>query len=96
MGIATRIPAGPAAGSQPAKAVRLGSLDLGTSAARVKASPRCHAHTSSDDSEDIDQAYDAGTNSYLVKPVKFASLLDLVRILDLYWIFLNEKPKLHR
>ena len=48
--------------------------------------------TSSAQSPDIDRAYDAGANSYLVKPVAFESLLGLVRTLGLYWIATNEGP----
>jgi CheY-like chemotaxis protein len=48
--------------------------------------------TSSAQSPDIDRAYDAGANSYLVKPVAFDRLLDLVRTLGLYWIGTNEGP----
>jgi CheY-like chemotaxis protein len=48
--------------------------------------------TSSQHSPDIDRAYDAGANSYLVKPVAFEGLLGLVRTLGLYWIMTNEGP----
>ena len=46
--------------------------------------------TSSQHSPDIDRAYDAGANSYLVKPVAFEGLVSLVRTLGLYWIMTNE------
>ena len=48
--------------------------------------------TSSAQSPDIDRAYDAGANSYLVKPVAFENLLGLVQTLGLYWITTNEGP----
>ena len=48
--------------------------------------------TSSAQSPDINRAYDAGANSYLVKPVAFEHLLALVRTLGLYWITTNEGP----
>lgn len=48
--------------------------------------------TSSQQSPDINRAYDAGANSYLVKPVAFENLLGLVRTLGLYWIMTNEGP----
>jgi DNA-binding response OmpR family regulator len=48
--------------------------------------------TSSKDSGDINRAYDLGANSYLVKPVAFDSLFDLIRSLNLYWLVLNQKP----
>ncbi len=48
--------------------------------------------TSSRQSEDVDQAYDFGANSYLVKPVDLDGLLNLVRTAGLYWTVLNEAP----
>jgi len=48
--------------------------------------------TSSDQEEDLRQAYDLGANSYLVKPVRSQALLDLVRQLDSYWLVLNRLP----
>ena len=50
--------------------------------------------TSSNQSPDVNRAYDLGANSYLVKPAGFDSLLDLVKSLDVYWLILNEKPEL--
>jgi CheY-like chemotaxis protein len=50
--------------------------------------------TSSNQSPDINRAYDLGANSYLVKPAGFDSLLELVKSLDVYWLILNEKPDL--
>ena len=52
--------------------------------------------TSSNQSPDINRAYELGANSYLVKPAGFDSLLDLVKNLDMYWLILNEKPELDR
>ena len=51
--------------------------------------------TSSNQSPDINRAYELGANSYLVKPAGFDSLLDLVKNLDMYWLILNEKPELN-
>jgi CheY-like chemotaxis protein len=50
--------------------------------------------TSSRESSDVNRAYELGANSYLVKPVAFDALLDLVKTLDMYWLILNEKPDL--
>jgi len=50
--------------------------------------------TSSRNNEDINRCYDLGANSYLVKPVQFEALLDMMKTLHLYWIFMNEKPDL--
>jgi CheY-like chemotaxis protein len=49
--------------------------------------------TSSKNDSDVDRAYDLGANSYLVKPVSFETLLELVKSLELYWLVLNERPK---
>ena len=49
--------------------------------------------TSSRQSRDLEQAYDLGANSYLVKPVAFDDLLKMVDALKLYWIVFNEIPK---
>lgn len=48
--------------------------------------------TSSRHEKDIHLAYDSGANSYLVKPVGFDALLEMVRMIDVYWLRLNEKP----
>lgn len=48
--------------------------------------------TSSRDAGDINRAYDLGANSYLVKPVAFDRLTDLVGWVERYWITLNEQP----
>ena len=50
--------------------------------------------TSSKESADINRAYDLGANSYLVKPVGFDSLLELVKSLEVYWIMLNQNPEI--
>jgi CheY-like chemotaxis protein len=39
--------------------------------------------------EDINRAYDLGANSYLVKPVTFTGLVDLVESLHKYWLVSN-------
>jgi CheY-like chemotaxis protein len=49
--------------------------------------------TSSRETIDINQAYDSGVNSYLVKPIGFASLLEMLNALSLYWLKLNEYPE---
>jgi len=51
--------------------------------------------TSSNQSPDVNRAYELGANSYLVKPAGFDSLLELVKNLDMYWLILNEKPELN-
>jgi CheY-like chemotaxis protein len=48
--------------------------------------------TSSREGADVNRAYELGVNSYLVKPVAFDALLDMMETLNLYWLLLNERP----
>jgi len=48
--------------------------------------------TSSGQAADINRAYELGANSYLVKPVSFEALTQLVQGLGVYWLILNESP----
>ncbi|MGF1522334.1 MAG: response regulator [Leptolyngbyaceae cyanobacterium] len=48
--------------------------------------------TSSKETIDIDQSYDLGVNSYLVKPVNFKALSEMIALLGTYWLRLNEHP----
>ena len=50
--------------------------------------------SSSKENREINRAYDLGANSYLVKPVAFEALLEMVTTLNLYWLIFNQKPKL--
>ncbi|HEY6200723.1 MAG TPA: response regulator [Candidatus Binatia bacterium] len=50
--------------------------------------------TSSKETTDVNRAYELGANSYLLKPVTFESLLDMIKTLRLYWIEMNELPTL--
>jgi CheY-like chemotaxis protein len=50
--------------------------------------------TSSNQLSDVNRAYDLGANSYLVKPVAPNAMVDLVKLLGLYWLVVNEKPEL--
>lgn len=52
------------------------------------------ALTSSRERTDVNRAYDLSINSYLVKPVAFDNLMQLVQALGLYWMVLNENPDL--
>ena len=47
--------------------------------------------TSSNRSEDVRLAYDAGANSYLVKPVEFTEMVEMIRNVTFYWLEINEK-----
>lgn len=46
--------------------------------------------TSSNERQDLEQAYQLGANSYLVKPDKYQKLKELVQYLGKYWLDLNE------
>jgi CheY-like chemotaxis protein len=50
--------------------------------------------TSSNQSQDVNRAYDLGVNSYLVKPVEFEELREMLGQVNVYWIDLNVKPTL--
>ncbi|MGH7655887.1 MAG: response regulator [Gemmatimonadaceae bacterium] len=50
--------------------------------------------TSSKNDDDVNRAYELGANSYVVKPVSFETLLELVKSLELYWLVLNERPNI--
>ena len=49
--------------------------------------------TSSRERGDVDRAYELGANSYLVKPVGFDTLQEMIQTLGLYWLVLNERPQ---
>ncbi|HZO90898.1 MAG TPA: response regulator [Chthonomonadaceae bacterium] len=48
--------------------------------------------TSSRENADIQRAYDLCANSFLVKPVAPAEMLEMVKTLGLYWLVLNQRP----
>ena len=48
--------------------------------------------TSSNLQADVDRAYESGANSYLVKPVGFEELVEMVKSIHHYWLNLNERP----
>ncbi len=48
--------------------------------------------TASNQEEDIKRAYEAGANSYLVKPVDIHSLIELVKLIEAYWLGINQTP----
>ncbi|MEG4441911.1 response regulator [Microcoleus sp. AT9_B5] len=49
--------------------------------------------TSSSQTLDVKRAYDLGVNSYLVKPVGFASLLQMMQSFSEYWLNYTELPE---
>ncbi len=50
--------------------------------------------TSSRQDRDVNEAYDGGVNSYLVKPVEFDALFEMLKTVNLYWVMFNAKPNL--
>ena len=53
------------------------------------------ALTSSQESADIDRAYEGGINSYLVKPVTFDDLSDMAQSIERYWLKINQYPSVY-
>jgi CheY-like chemotaxis protein len=49
--------------------------------------------TTSKADEDIYRSYDLGVNSYIVKPVTFESLVDVLQTLEKYWFQIVELPR---
>jgi two-component system, response regulator len=64
---------------------------------KIKADPRTRLMpvvvlTSSRESPDIQECYDLGANSYIVKPVNFEGFATAVQNLGVYWLLLNQSP----
>lgn len=48
--------------------------------------------TSSNLQSDVDKAYELGANSYLVKPVGFDEMVNMIRRFEVYWTEINRIP----
>lgn len=64
---------------------------------KIKADPRTRSIpvvilTSSKESPDIQQCYELGANSYIVKPVNFEGFANAIKNLGFYWLLLNQPP----
>lgn len=46
--------------------------------------------TSSKEEPDIEQAYNLGANSYIVKPVEFDKFVDALKNVGFYWLIVNQ------
>ena len=65
----------------------------------VRADPRTRLipvvmMTASREERDRVESYALGVNSYIVKPVAFEGFVSAVRELGMYWMLLNQAPKL--
>lgn len=66
---------------------------------RIKGDPRTKSIpvvvlTSSKEQNDVLESYQLGVNSYIVKPVNFERFTEAVANIGLYWLLLNQQPKL--
>lgn len=48
--------------------------------------------TSSNLQADVDRAYELGANSYLVKPVEFEEMVNMIKRFEAYWSEINRTP----
>lgn len=48
--------------------------------------------TSSNLQADVDRAYELGANSYLVKPVEFEEMVNMLQRFEAYWTEINRTP----
>jgi CheY-like chemotaxis protein len=48
--------------------------------------------TTSKSEEDVERAYNLGVNSYIIKPVRFAALVEVMQAIDKYWFEIVELP----
>ena len=51
--------------------------------------------TSSAEEQDLVKSYELGVNSYVRKPVDFGEFIEATRQLGVYWLMLNEQPRMH-
>ncbi len=49
--------------------------------------------TSSQEESDMVRSYDLGANSYVVKPLDFGAMVDVVRQAGFYWLAINQHPQ---
>jgi len=64
---------------------------------RIKGDPRTRRipvviMTSSEEESDMVRSYDLGANSYVVKPLDFAAMVDVVHQAGFYWLAVNKHP----
>lgn len=76
------------------KLPRLSGLDV---LRRIKGDPRTRripvvVLTSSQEDRDIAACYEAGANSYIVKPVRFEQFVEAMRVVGLFWMVIASPP----
>jgi CheY-like chemotaxis protein len=52
--------------------------------------------SSSNQPADVNRAYEAGANAYMVKPAGFDALLETVKVLAAHWLVHSEKPEVQK
>jgi len=72
-------------------------MDGRTALSEIKSAPELRQIpvvilTSSKEDEDVYRSYDLGVNSYIVKPVTFEALVDILQTLEKYWFEIVELP----
>jgi len=65
---------------------------------RIKADPTLRSIpvvmlTTTDRPEEVRQAYEAGVNSFVTKPVRFQDFVERVRQIQRYWVLTNQLPR---
>lgn len=68
---------------------------------RIKSDPRTKTIpvavlTSSKEQKDVVESYRLGVNSYIVKPVNFERFVAAVQELGMYWLLLNQPPRIEK
>jgi CheY-like chemotaxis protein len=48
--------------------------------------------TASNQDSEVNRAYELGANSYLIKPSELEALVEMVKGINAYWMFLNVRP----